>query len=59
MTTRLGGLLILTGIAVLAVRALGVVNGEQWDIGAVLAIVLGALGVAIDGEAADRGDSPG
>ena len=54
MTTRLGVVFIVVGAALLAVRAFGALGGAS-DIAAALCIVVGALGVAIDGEAADRG----
>jgi hypothetical protein len=57
VTTRLGFSIILAGVVLLVLRATGVVDRELVDIVAVLFIVIGALGVAIDGEAADRGDS--
>ena len=50
MTTRLGFSIILAGIALLILRATGVVNSELADIAATLALVAGALAVAIDGE---------
>jgi hypothetical protein len=56
VTTRLGFSMIIAGIVLLVLRATGVVDRELVDILAVLCIVIGALGVAIDGEAADRGD---
>ncbi|MCU1453069.1 MAG: hypothetical protein JWN46_1215 [Acidimicrobiales bacterium] len=55
MTTRIGAALILLGAGLFAVRAFGALGGAS-DIAAALCIVLGALGVAIDGEAADRAD---
>jgi hypothetical protein len=54
VTTRLGFAVILAGVALLVLRATGVIDNESTDIVSVLCIVLGALGVAIDGEAADR-----
>ncbi len=55
MTTRLGFSIIAAGLALLALRALGLVDTEVADIASVLAMVVGALAVAIDGEAADGG----
>ena len=57
MTTRLGFSIIVAGILVLLLRANGVIDTELADVAAVCAIVLGALAVAIDGEAADT-DKP-
>src|SRR3954451_25427809 len=48
MTTRIGMLFILCGSAVLAAHALAGGSGGNCDIAAVVAIVFGALGVAID-----------
>lgn len=53
MTTRLGLAIIVVGIVLLALRAINWVDSEVADIASVLAIVFGALAVAIDGEAAD------
>ena len=54
-TTRIGTLVIAVGILLLFLRGSGVIDAEAWDIGGVICIVLGALAVAIDGEAADQG----
>ncbi len=54
MTTRLGFAIIAAGALLLALRAVGVVDTEAADIGSVLLIVVGAIAVAIDGEAADH-----
>ncbi|MCU1354607.1 MAG: hypothetical protein JWM89_25 [Acidimicrobiales bacterium] len=56
VTTRLGVSIIAAGIALLVLRATGVIDNELADIASVIAIVLGALAIAIDGEAADRQD---
>lgn len=53
VTSRIGALIILAGAALIAVRAVGLVDSEAADIAATLAIVVGALAVAIDGENAD------
>ena len=53
VTTKLGIAIVATGIVLLALRAAGVVDTEVADIASVIAIVLGALAIAIDGEAAD------
>jgi hypothetical protein len=53
VTTRLGFSIIVAGIALLVLRATGVVNSELADIAATLALVAGALAVAIDGESPD------
>lgn len=54
MTTRLGFAIIGLGVVLLIVRAVNWVDSELADILSVLAIVVGALAVAVDGEAADR-----
>lgn len=54
MTTRLGFAIILAGVALILLRAINWVDSELADIASVLAIVMGALAVAVDGEAADR-----
>lgn len=54
VTTRLGFAIIAAGALLLALRAVGVVDTEAADIGSVLLIVVGAIAVAIDGEAADH-----
>jgi hypothetical protein len=58
MTTRLGFATILAGVALLVLRAGGWVDTEIADIASVLAIVVGALMVAIDGEEADASTKP-
>lgn len=54
VTTRIGALIIAAGVALIAARIMNWVNTEAADIAATLAIVVGALAVAIDGEVADR-----
>lgn len=54
MTTRIGFAIIVAGIALIVLRAINWVDTEGADIASTLAIVLGSLAVAIDGEAADR-----
>lgn len=54
MTTRLGFAIILAGVALMVLRAISWVDTELADIASVLAIVVGALAVAVDGEVADR-----
>lgn len=54
VTTRLGFAIILAGVALIICRAANWVDSEGADIASTLAIVVGALAVAIDGEAADR-----
>lgn len=54
MTTRLGFGIILAGVVLLILRAVNLVDTEVADIASVLAIVVGALAVAVDGESADR-----
>lgn len=56
MTTRLGFAIITAGIILIILRAIGLVDTEGADIASTLAILVGALAVAIDGEAADRTD---
>ena len=51
MTTRLGFAVIGFGIVLLVLRAVGVVDSEVADIAATMALVGGALSVAIAGEA--------
>ena len=58
MTTRLGFSIIFAGVALLVVRAIGVIDAEAVDIVSVLLIVIGALAVAIDGEEADSSTDP-
>ncbi len=57
VTTRIGLFIILAGVALIVARAVGWVDSEAADIAATLAIVVGALAIAIDGESADRADS--
>jgi hypothetical protein len=53
VTTRIGFAIMVAGIALLVLRATGVIDREVVDIAAVFGIVIGALAVAIDGEEAD------
>lgn len=53
MATRIGAALILIGIGLLVIHAMGWTNGDAYDLGGVLAMVVGALGIAVDGEEAD------
>lgn len=53
MTTRLGFAIIGIGVLLIFVRAINWVDSETADILSVLAIVVGALAVAVDGESAD------
>lgn len=53
MATRIGAALILAGICLLVIHAVGWTDGDAYDLGGVLVLVLGALGVAVDGEEAD------
>ena len=53
MTTRLGFAIIGIGVLLIIVRAINWVDSETADILSVLAIVVGALAVAVDGESAD------
>lgn len=55
MTTRVGFAIILAGVALIIVRAVNWVDTEAADIASTLFIVIGALAVAVDGEAADNG----
>lgn len=50
MTTRLGFALIIAGLLVIVMRAVNWVDSEAADIVSTLAIVFGALAVAIDGD---------
>ncbi len=50
MTTRIGALIILLGVAMFVARAFNWVDSEAADIAATLAVVVGALVVAVDGE---------
>lgn len=52
--TRLGYAIILAGSVLLLLRGLEVVDAESADILAVLAIVAGALAVAVDAEREPR-----
>ena len=56
MTTRIGFAIIGSGVVLIILRSIGVLNTELADMASVLAIVVGALAVAIDGEEADRDD---
>ncbi|MCU1497255.1 MAG: hypothetical protein JWM47_1208 [Acidimicrobiales bacterium] len=58
MTTRLGILIITAGIVLIVARAVNWVDTEAADIVSTLAIVLGALVVAIDGDSADQPGHP-
>ncbi len=53
MTTRIGFAIIVIGVLLLMMRAVNWVDSEAADIVSTLAIVLGGLAVAIDGETAD------
>lgn len=57
VTTRIGALIILAGVALIVARALNWVDSEAADIAATLGIVVGALAIAIDGENADAPQS--
>ncbi len=57
VTTRLGFFIIAAGIVLIVLRAINLVDTEAADIASTLAIVVGAVAVAIDGEAADRGST--
>lgn len=54
VTTRIGFAIIGAGVALVVLRWLGVLDTEVADIASVMAIVLGALAVAIDGEDVDQ-----
>ncbi len=58
MTTKIGFVIILGGVVIICLRAANWVNTELADIVSVLAIVVGALAVAIDGEVADQSTKP-
>lgn len=58
VTTRIGFAIIAAGAIVLGLRAFDLLDTELADIASVLAIVIGALVVAIDGEAADQSTKP-
>ncbi len=53
MATRIGAAVILAGVCLLVIHAVGWTNGDAYDLGGVLALVIGALGVAVDGEEVD------
>lgn len=57
VTTRIGTLIIVAGVLLIVARAVGWVDSEATDIAATLAIVVGALAIAIDGENADSSRS--
>jgi hypothetical protein len=57
VTTRIGFLIIAAGVVLLVLRAINLVDTEMADIASTLAIVVGAVAVAIDGEVADRGNT--
>ena len=54
VSTRIGALIILAGVALIVARAFNWVDTEAADIAATLAIVVGALAVAVDGEPQTR-----
>lgn len=54
VTTRIGFAIIGTGVLLVILRWLGFLDTELADIASVMAIVVGALAVAIDGEEADQ-----
>ena len=54
VTTRLGFAIIFAGIVLIILRAVNWIDAEGADIASTLAIVAGALAVAIGGEAADH-----
>jgi hypothetical protein len=58
MTTKIGFAIILAGVLLICLRAANWVDSEMADIASVLAIVVGALAVAIDGEEADQTTKP-
>ena len=58
MTTRIGFTIILAGVVLICLRAANWVDSEMADIASVLAIVVGAVAVAIDGEEADQSTKP-
>jgi hypothetical protein len=57
-TTKVGFTIIAMGVLLVMARAAGWVDSEVADIASVLAIVVGALAVAIDGEEADESTKP-
>ena len=58
MTTKIGFAIIVAGVLLIGLRAANIVDSEMADIVSVLSIVVGALAVAIDGEAADQTTKP-
>lgn len=54
VTTWIGFVIIAAGIALIVLRAINWVDAESTDIVSTLAIVVGALAVAVDGDSADR-----
>lgn len=58
MTTKIGFAIIIGGVVLICLRAANWVDSEMADIVSVLAIVVGALAVAIDGEEADQTTKP-
>jgi len=54
VTTRLGFAIIIAGAVLLVLVATGVVDDDIFSIVSMLAIVLAALVIAIDGESADQ-----
>jgi len=50
VATRIGFVIILAGVALIVARAFNWVDSEAADIAATLAIVMGALAVAVGGE---------
>jgi len=59
VTTRIGFAIILAGVLLIMARAFNWVDTEAADIASTLAIVVGALAVAIDGEDADSPEVAG
>lgn len=55
--TRIGFVIIGVGIVMIAARVVDWVDAESADILSVLAIVIGALVVAVDGERSPRNPS--
>ncbi|MCB1031628.1 MAG: hypothetical protein KDA95_09835 [Acidimicrobiales bacterium] len=58
MMTRIGYAIIVSGVVLIVLRAIGWVDIEIADIASVLLIVVGALAVAVDGEEADASTKP-
>lgn len=58
VTTRVGVSIVIAGAILLLLRATDLVGGDLFDIVSVLAIVVGALGIAIDGEPSNQVDEP-